>query len=180
MIQQLFSQLSGDWSKMISGHTPAPTLDFTLGKLELSQRVRDLVSRPRAQGFLLTQEFKQGFQVTIGAPEWSTVEPWSAIFLALLLTDHEALIERFNQASAKAHGAGNFTCRTTLSQLTILEGIPAPDSEQPLLRLECQAIGRMELGKQNAPTFDVIKQVIIKGQSEAGATASELSEYHVP
>lgn len=179
MIQRLFTLLSDDWAALVAEQNPAPTLDFTLGKLELSQQMRDRTARPQPQGYLVTQEFKQGFQMTVGASDWALVEQWSSLFLALFATRQDELRQQYNRAMTTPYRAGGFVSRHGLDQLTVLEGIPDSSAERPSLHLHCQASGRLELGLQTAPPLELIRQVVITGQS-AGADVVELPESRVP
>lgn len=113
-------------------------------------------------GVFVTQEFCQHFQAEVCAATWPQVEQWAGIFLALLLTEHDAWLEEYNRAQATPYTAGRFVSRPVLEHLTIRAGTPVLTGERPLLGLRGEAAGHLELGQTTA-TFGLIEQVISPG-----------------
>jgi hypothetical protein len=123
----------------------------------------------RYPGVLATQEFIQHFEAAINAASWRLVEQWATLFLALVVTDAEALVARCNQASSVTpYSAGGFSAHQSLEQLTLLAGTPDAASSTPLLRLQGQVRGRWALGKASPPAFGLIEQVISPGRGDNG------------
>lgn len=144
-----------------------PALRLTKsGAAKLGQPARLLVAY-RYVGVVANQEFLQQFSAAVGAPAWPEVERWSSVLLALLVTDHDALVERYNRAMAVTpYAAGRYASRHMLEQITVLD--VAPTGDTPLMNMHCTARGRFELSKTALPDFGLIEQVISPGRGAGG------------
>lgn len=65
-----------------------------------------------------------------------------------------------------AYRVSSFVSHHTLEQLTVLEDMPDLSQEHPQFHLFGQANGRLALGQQTAPIFDMIQQVTITGRNK--------------
>lgn len=149
----------------------ARTLQLTPAGVARCRGATQLAVNYRYPGVLATQEFTQHFEAAISAASWRLVEQWATLFLALVVTDAEALVARCNQASSVTpYSAGGFSARQSLEQFTLLAGTPDPASSTPLLRLQGQVRGRLALGKASPPAFGLIEQVISPGLGANGQT----------
>lgn len=151
----------------------ARTLQLTPAGVARCRGATQLAVNYRYPGVLATQEFTQHFEAAISAASWRLVEQWATLFLALVVTDAEALVARCNQASSVTpYNAGGFSARQSLEQFTLLAGTPDPASSTPLLRLQGQVRGRLALGKASPPAFGLIEQVISPGRNTNGQTVN--------
>jgi hypothetical protein len=148
---------------------PSRTLHLSAAGAARCAGAAQLAVGYRYPGVVATQEFTQHFEAAINAESWRLVEQWSALFLALVVTDAEALLARCNQAlSATPYSAGGFSARQSLEQLTLLAGASDAGSSTPLVRLQGQVRGRLALGKASPPAFGLIEQVISPGRGDNG------------
>lgn len=145
----------------------APALRLTAGGAGRLAQPAHLLAAYRYVGVVANQEFLQQFSAAVGAPSWLEVERWTSILLALLVTDHDALVERYNRAMAVTpYAAGSYASRQMLEQITVLN--VAPTGDTPAMSLHCAARGRFELSKTAPPSFGLIEQVISPGRGAGG------------
>lgn len=149
--------------------TAARTLHLSAAGAARCRDATQLAVNYRYPGVGATQEFTQHFEAAISAASWRLAEQWAALFLALVVTDAEALVARCNQASSVTpYSAGGFSAGQTLEQITLLAGTPDTDSGTPHLRLQGQVRGYLMLRKASPPAFGLIEQVISPGRGAGG------------
>lgn len=121
----------------------------------------------RFVGVYALQEFKQLFHAHVHAPDLPQAEQWASLLIALLLTEQEALMEDYNNQTQTVYAAGDYAARHSIDQIRLLEGEPEVSEEGVLWRLLWQVNGRLELGKQTRPAFDLIEQVVSPGRTDS-------------
>ncbi|MCX6048815.1 MAG: hypothetical protein NT075_27255, partial [Chloroflexi bacterium] len=126
--------LASDEDYQIDFATPALVLS-PAGAAKVVDATNLLLTYTFAGVFAL-QEFKQLFLADVRAATLSQVEQWASLFVAMLLTEHDALLETFNATMETAYSAGNFLTKSTIDHIRLLDGLPDLREDTPRLRLQ--------------------------------------------
>jgi hypothetical protein len=137
--------------------TPAITLTDA-GKAKVSTADSFLVYLSFV-GTLAFQEFSQLFYADVRGATPGDAEQWASLFVGMILTSHDALIDAYN-AAAVTYQAGDFVTRHLLDRINFQESTSDIAADAATVHLTFQATGRLEMSRVNPPEFGLIEQIV--------------------
>lgn len=111
------------------------------------------------------QEFTQLFYADILASTVSEAEQWSSLLIGLMLTGHDALIQKFNAAGG--YQSGDMVSRHFLDSFGLMEGNTTLGASGVTARLTFEAKGQLQLGRETAPDFGLIEKIVSPGRTSS-------------
>jgi hypothetical protein len=119
-------------------------------------------------GTFALQEFQQLFHADVRAAALSDAEQWASLFVGLMATSHDALIDAYN-ASSVNYQAGDFVTRHLLDGFSFQGSTTDIATDSATIHLTYQVTGRLELSRVKPPDFGLIEKIVSPGR-----TASKL------
>ncbi|HEY9859780.1 MAG TPA: hypothetical protein V6D16_09755 [Candidatus Obscuribacterales bacterium] len=142
-----------------------PSIQLSMGAFELNVRSQE-------RGFVETaiapitvvREFRQSLGIEIFGSTAAQVESLVSLAIAILLTNHDALLEDYNTGQSSAvsqteyHTAG-FTSLHNLSQFRLLEGVPLEAETGVGIRLKFEVVGQLQMTQTVPESQRVIETI---------------------
>lgn len=145
--------------------SPQPSIQLAMGAVEFNIRSQE-------RGFVETamtpitvmREFRQQWGLEIWGQTTAQVESLGSLAIAILLTNHDALLETYNTgqppgSSKTEYRAGSFASLHHLSQFRLVAGVPFATETGTGLLLKFEALGQLTL-TQTVPEGQSLIQTI--------------------
>lgn len=115
-------------------------------------------------GIFTVCEFQQGFLADIYDGTGAEVEKLASLVTAMILTNHDQLIERYNFTDKTEYLAGQFLSTHALAQIQVIEGVHGRSDSAFKLQLRFKAAGQMTLTKEITEGFGLIEKIHSPGR----------------
>lgn len=116
-------------------------------------------------GVFTVREFRQEFFLDVFDSNAADLERWTALSTAMVLTNHDALLETFNQINKTEHTANNFLSVHTIRHINLLDGVPALANSPFQMKLKFEVRGEIKSVKQIVGGFGLIERVHSPGKT---------------
>lgn len=142
-----------------------PWIQLSAGAFELNARSHERAYiETSIAPITVLREFRQAFAIDVISPTSAQAEALVSLAIAILLTNHDALLDRYNTADPKTeYRTAQFTSLHHLSQFRLLEGIPLDSETGVRIMLKFEAIGQLKM-TQTSEGQQVIQNIPITVQ----------------
>lgn len=116
-------------------------------------------------GVFTVREFRQEFYLDIFDGNPADLERWSALSVAMILTNQDGLLETFNQTNKTEHKANAYLSAHTLRNIGLLNGTPALVTSPFQMKLKFEVRGEIRSTKEISGGFGLIERVHSRGKT---------------
>lgn len=116
-------------------------------------------------GIFTIREFRQEFFLDIFDNDPAPLERWSAISTAIVQTNHDLLLQTFNQINKTEHTANDYLSVHTVRHINLLSGTPALVTSPFQMKLKFEVRGEIRSVKQISGGFGLIERVHSPGKT---------------
>ncbi|HRI61768.1 MAG TPA: hypothetical protein PK228_18650 [Saprospiraceae bacterium] len=146
------------------------TIDYTVPNLTFKSHIdlanaTSLIVQYSFPGIFTVREFSQVFFMDIFDIKPDFLERWAAIATAMILTNHDFLLEAFNLPDPTKHQANDYLSAHTLRNIRLLEGTPGMAASPYKMQLKFATQGEIRLVKEISGGFGLIEQIHSPGAS---------------
>ena len=116
-------------------------------------------------GVYTVREFRQEFYLDVFDSNAADLERWSALSVSMILTNHDSLLETFNQTNKTEHSANEYLSVHTIRNIHLLDGTPALVTSPFLHKLRFEVRGDIKPVKEISGGFGLIERVHSPGKT---------------
>ncbi len=116
-------------------------------------------------GVFSVREFRQEFFLDVFDNNAADLEQWAALCVAMVLTNHDALLESFNQTNKTEHTANEYLSVHTARHIHLLNGTPALVTSPFLLQIKFEVRGEIKPVKEISGGFGLIERIHSLGKT---------------
>lgn len=120
-------------------------------------------------GVFTIREFNQDFFIALFDSPNDHLERLTAVTTAIVLTNHDALLEQFNTLDRTQHTIGNYQSAHTLREIRLVQATPTeiPDTPSSWL-LQFTVSGVIKVTKEISSGYGIIQKIVSPGRTGQG------------
>ena len=115
-------------------------------------------------GVFTLREFRQDLLIDVYDSDMASIEQWVALICTMILTNHDELLEQYNQTDKTEYIANQYMVTNTISRIDLLEGIPDTSGSNPRFKLALAVQGQTKAVKEILDGFGLIEKVHSPGK----------------
>ena len=110
---------------------------------------------------------RYGYAAKVGFINAFNLERLSAITTAVLLTNHDNLLEQFNKTNRTEHSIGDYVSEHSIREINLLSVTPNYLTEPTILlmRLQCEVSGEIKAIKEISGGYGLIEKILSPGRT---------------
>jgi hypothetical protein len=120
-------------------------------------------------GIFTVREFHQDFFIDVFDNPIPHLERLSSVINAMVLTNHDSILEEFNVLNKTQHSIGNYQSEHTLRSIRFLEMTPLDSLDSPSVwSLKYEVSGMLKVTKEISSGYGIIEKIVSPGRTGEG------------